>query len=51
MSMPNTSRELRKLVKKISDSKDKRKQYLFITRWGSFNERSLTKEDLDDNLH
>ena len=68
MSMPNTSRELSKLseknlIEKISDSKDKRKQYIRLSQDGEmlmneafasiesrFLERiqNATKEDLKD---
>lgn len=68
MSMPNTSRELSKLVEKnliekISDSKDKRKQYIRLSQEGEvlmdeafasieshFLERiqNASKEDLDE---
>lgn len=68
MSMPNTSRELSKLseknlIEKISDSKDKRKQYIRLSQNGEvlmneafasiesrFLERiqNATKEDLKD---
>ncbi|MFP3919544.1 MarR family winged helix-turn-helix transcriptional regulator [Lysinibacillus telephonicus] len=68
MSMPNTSRELSKLseknlIKKIGDSKDKRKQYICLSQDGEllmneafasiesrFLERiqNATKEDLKD---
>lgn len=34
MSMPNSSCELRKLVLKISGSKDKRKQYICLSQNG-----------------